>query len=244
MTSFADQTYIAVATVKTFTDRHAFIQQQLDRAGWQADWIFDGDAVDLNPEDPRYTLDSLPITAASLIEKNRVAMQRFLNSGRPFGLILEDDAMLKNGITQDLEPILAEFAAIDGPAIMTLGGADDRVDRAFLKYPRILVPRRITTTEAVLMNRDAANRRLQGYLSKPISLPLDHLYQKLDPTVGVEHFWVKNPLVQQASQQGLLASTIDNKRLRAGGLWRVLGLARFYSKRFRKQWLPRLLACL
>lgn len=232
---------MAVVSVRSFKARHEFMREQFLRHSLIVDWIFEADAVDLSDELQGYAVDTLSKPAISLVEKNRIAMQRFLATSAEYALIFEDDAILSRTFLDSLYQQLEYLETIEGAFALTLGGADDRVSRKFLRYPKPIVPRLISTTEAIVINRKAASQRLSSYFSSIIDLPLDHLYQKGDPSANIAHYWVKNPLVQQASQQGLLPSTIDAKRSRSGLVWAVFGQLRFWSKRFRKQWLPRLL---
>lgn len=234
------EVYLAIFSVRSFADRIANMSAQLAKTDFESvDWIFEADASSLNGSQlEHYNSNKLRLSEISLIEKNKIALRRFLESERPVALLFEDDAIFFRGFNLRAQEVFRAVANLPAGFVVTLGGSDDRVDYEFLAYPDELVPRVISTAEALLIDRKTAIDRL-AYLEKmTIDLPLDHLWQKYDLSVGLNHYWVKAPLVGQGSQSGFFSSQIDGKRAGKGIIFRLIGYARHLSKRVRKRGIP------
>lgn len=70
---------------------------------------------------PRFKRELMPNEVGCSLS-HRLALQRFLETGESFGLILEDDAVVDSDILRRLDEIVREFA----PELLKVGGHDDK----------------------------------------------------------------------------------------------------------------------
>jgi glycosyl transferase family 25 len=88
----------------------------------------------------------------------------------------------------------------------------------------------LPATDALVFDAEAARRRLGWIDAHRITRPADWLMREMDAAVGVRHWWLCRPLVEQGSMNGRFSSVLDEKR-RLRGRW--LNWARF---RWDKWW--------
>lgn len=92
------------------TDRRAFMEQQVAALGLSAERISAVTPADLNTR-----VDSLSASEQCVTESHRVAWRRLVESGAPYALILEDDAVLSPALPAFLEavaPLMAKWEIV------------------------------------------------------------------------------------------------------------------------------------
>lgn len=236
---------VYVLSVKTFSERHANINVQAEKLGLSIEYIWDFDASELTEKDMlKCNTDTLPPESISLVLKHFEAHRRLLKSTASTALILEDDVIMFTGFKSALEKYKQLSKQIDEPHLIFLGGADNKVPEKFLRAKHDpdagisdLIEHPMSTTEAYLTSRKAAQIRVDWLAVNQIELPADHLFQKIDPLIGIKHFWPPSPQATQGSITGKFSSTLDSSRKTKSSLFLNL---KYRYNRVRRQILPRL----
>jgi glycosyl transferase family 25 len=55
-----------------------------------------------------------------------------------------------------------------------------------------------------------------------VHLPADHLIREIDPALGIRHYWLRKPIVEQGSVTGMFDSVLDANRQRHSRAYNVL----------------------
>jgi glycosyl transferase family 25 len=127
-------------------------------------------------------------------------------------LVFEDDAVLGARFDAVVARALAEADRIDGPYLIYLGCGDNRYVGAGPGASALVAGGELPATDALVFNRDAAQRRLAWIESHRITRPADWLMREMDAQIGVAQFWLRKPVVEQGSMNGMFASVLDDKR--------------------------------
>ena len=237
---------VYVLSVKSFTERHANINTQAAKLGLNIEYIWDFDASELTEKDfQKCNTDILPPESISLVLKHFEAHRRLAQSNVNTALILEDDAILFKGFKSGLEKYVALSNQMPEPHLIFFGGADNRMPEKFLTaanknygQENDLIEHPISTAEAYLTSKRTAKMRIDWLMKNKIELPADHLFQHIDPQLGIKHFWPPSPLATQGSITGQFRSTLDASRKSKPSSFLSL---KYEYNRFRRQIVPRLL---
>lgn len=240
MTDLSDLTTYVV-TVKTFKDRQSHIHAQAERHNLKLQFIWDYDADTLSTEDfARVDVEKLPPKSISTVLKHMEAQKRLIASGDRFALVLEDDAILFPEFSATLDRILTSGHLPSEPFLLFAGGADNKVADAFLKAkPTDLVKHPLSTAEAYIIERSAAERRLEWCSENRIDKPADHFLTWIDQKLGITHYWTGVPLATQGSITGQFKTSLDASRGKHSPLFLWL---KYHYNRLRRQTLPRIFA--
>jgi glycosyl transferase, family 25 len=84
--------------------------------------------------------------------------------------------------------------------------------------PALLPGGLLPATDALVFDAEAARRRLAYLDTHKITRPADWLTRETDAAVGVPHYWLREPIVEQGSMNGRFDSVLDGKR-RVRGRW-------------------------
>ncbi len=205
---------VYVMTVKSFSDRIAHMQSELDRHGITFEFMFDHDAHEIDPAESErlFEKDRISRGAQSLILKNLATWRLALARQQKRILVLEDDALLDQDFTERF--VAAMQAANDLPEgwLIFLGGHDTKVpERYFLaKGPLVELP--VATTEGYVCDAESMRRRLAWVQDHKIDHALDLFLRHLDPQLGIRQYWLTQPIVEQGSVVGLFDSALDGQR--------------------------------
>ena len=228
-----------VMSVKTYTDRHQSIRRQAEKFGLDVEFVFEHDVNTLTPADrARFVEGALPDSTCSLVLKHLRAMELVLQRGLSEAVFLEDDALLFEDFIERLPAIKNNLPRGSDPALIFLGGADNKLDPRFLKASdqNILIESPITTTEAFWTNAEACRQRLDVLETQQIDLPFDHLLQSLDKQLGIIQYRPAVPAATQGSITGVFDTKLDESRGKRPSWFLKL---RYLWNRFRRQVLPR-----
>ena len=159
-------------------------------------------------------------------------------AARLVGRFHEDDALLFEDFLERLPAIKNNLPHNSEPALIFLGGADNKLDPRFLKASdqNTLIESPITTTEAFWTNAEACRLRLDLLATQPIDLPFDHLLQSLDKQLGIIQYRPAVPAATQGSITGVFDTKLDESRGKRPAWFLKL---RYLWNRFRRQTLPR-----
>lgn len=224
---------VYVLSVRSFADRIAHIEAELGRHGIGFEFVFDFDADAIPPAviDAVFEPSDLKRSHQSLVLKHIETWRRCVRQDLRRVLVFEDDAVLARGFADGLAEALAEADALDPGWLVYLGRGNNRYVGS--RGARALVPGGdLPATDAVVFDNEAARRRLAWLESHRIRRPADWLMREMDAAVGVRHYWLRTPLVEQGSMNGLFHSVLDEKR-RDRGRW--YNWARFRWDRWWKR---------
>jgi glycosyl transferase, family 25 len=212
---------VLVLSVRSFSERIAHMQAELSRhhIDFQFIFDFDADAIPASLIERTFAPSDLRLAHQSLVLKHIRSWQLTVERGWSSVLVLEDDAVLTRGFESGFAHVMREADALAGPYLIYLGCGDNRYLEGAKRSSRMLLPGGLLpATESLVFNCEAAERRLAYLRSHKITRPADWLTREIDAAVGIPHYWLRSPIVEQGSMNGLFESVLDDKR-KARGRW-------------------------
>lgn len=200
-------------------DRKIHMQKQCDAAGITAIYIEEHDR-DLLTEQQKAKFTGLKLGLVSLILKHVEAWRLISKGTRPWGLILEDDAILCDNFLSRFNTYMTEVPD-DFDILMINAGCDLHIPIVFIQPDKHIYLR---GTHATVWGGGGATRCTDGYvISKScatnlvtlfhtypsISLELDWLMNDFLRKLNAVVFWAEPNLVRQGSQTGLFTSSYE-----------------------------------
>ncbi len=227
---------VFVLSVKTFHDRIRHIESELARHGIQFEWIFEHDADELKQEeiDAVFAPSDLKRGHQSLVLKHIETWKRCVERGYRRVLVLEDDAKLAGDFGEVLAAAMSEADGLSQPYMVYLGCGDNKYVAGARRSPTMLVKpdSELPATDATVLDYSAALLRLEYLKRHRITRPADWLMREADGEMGIAHFWLRTPIVEQGSMSGQFASVLDDKRTDRGRAWAWM---RFRWDRWRRR---------
>lgn len=215
---------VYVLTVKTFAERIAHMRAELGRHGIAFDFVLQHDANELPPEVVATLFAPSRMRAAhqSLVLKHIAAWRDAANKGLQRILVFEDDVILARDFGERLDAAMRAAERLAPGWLVYLGGADAKVpDRYFLSEGP-LIPLPLTTTEGYVTDAAAIERRLAWLAEHRIAQPADHLMKSMDAALGIPHYWLRPPIVEQGSVTGIFPSVLDATRQKHSRAYNIL----------------------
>jgi glycosyl transferase family 25 len=205
---------VYVLSVRSFDDRIAHMKQEMARHGIEFEFVFEFDANAISDEviSRFFAPSDMKRPHQSLVLKHMETWRLCVVRNQRRVLVFEDDAVLSRGFAEGLERALAEADRIVGPWMIYLGRGDNRHVGAGRGDSALVRGGVLPATDALVFNREAAQRRLAWGEVNRIVRPADWLMREMDATIGVQHYWLREPLVEQGSMSGLFDSVLDEKR--------------------------------
>jgi glycosyl transferase family 25 len=203
-----------VLSVRSFDDRIAHMRREMARHGIDFDFVFefDANAIPDGLIGRMFAPSDMKRAHQSLVLKHIETWRRCVERGQRRVLVFEDDAVLGRGFASGFERALSETERLDGPWMIYLGRGDNRYVGAG-KGDSALVPGGVLpATDALVFNREAAQRRLAWLDANRIARPADWLLREMDSAIAVPHYWLREPIVEQGSMMGMFDSALDEKR--------------------------------
>lgn len=231
---------VYIITTRGNAQRIKSITEQGRKFGFAPKFLkcFDVDYLEARDMD-RFGVDLNP-RAASCVLKHIEAQSRLLASDCNVALVLEDDAILEENFNRRFHKIWSSARSLDKGWLISLGGSDDRLDKAHIRLdPNDLVTLPISTAEAYLFDRESAARRIEWLRQNKICLPADHFLKFVDQECGNIQYRPAEPLCAQGSITGLFPTTIDENRERHSMYYLAL---RYNWRRFYRRWIPKMWA--
>jgi len=227
-----------VLSVKSFTDRIEHIRAELARHGIDFEWIFEHDANELTPEqiDAVFAPSDLKRGHQSLVLKHIETWKRCVDKGHRRVLVFEDDAVLARDFERVFAEAMREADALDAPYMIYLGCGDNKYVEGAARSPTQLIApdSELPATDATVLDGRAAQLRLDYVRRQKVTRPADWLMREADAAMGVRHWWLRAPIVEQGSMNGRFASVLDDRRVDRGLAWNRI---RFRWDRLRRRWL-------
>jgi glycosyl transferase, family 25 len=210
---------VFVLSVRSFADRIAHIEAELARHRIGFDFVFEFDANAIPPQAIAavFAPSDMKLAHQSLVLKHIETWRRCAARGLRRVLVLEDDAVLARRFAAGLAAALREAESLAPGWLIYLGRGNNR--HVGGRSRQALLPGgELPATDALVFDAEAARRRVAWLESHRITRPADWLMREMDAAIGVRHYWLREPLVEQGSMNGLFASVLDDKR-RDRGRW-------------------------
>ena len=232
---------VYVIHVAKFTDRAAHVKAELGKFDIPFEFILahDADVLDQAVLD-RYLAPGGPLLPRdlSVILKHMDAFRRVATNRYPLALVLEDDVVLSERFNEELSAIVDEARGFDHPFTIQIGCANNMYVPEHLLQPgrRLYPANEVRAADAYLINAEAARRRLEWMENNRFDRTGPHIYNTIDPQLGIRIYWSSPTIVEQGSMNGLFRSTLPSKRENKP-LW--FWKWKFAFKRLRKKQLTR-----
>ena len=226
---------VCILSVKTFTSRIDSINRQLLPLGIPFQFVFRYDVEDFQNEalPAQFERDSiLTLPERSIVAKHIEAWQLALDSGKPYALVLEDDAILHPNFVDNLKQIIKQAKILKPGFLINLGGANSRVPLALYRNPQFFYPFPMETSEGYISDRLSMERRLDWLQKNRVDRSADHMTRHIDSVMSTVHLWPKQALVEQGSLFGAFKSSLDEGR--ASRIRQFLKFS-YESKKFRRR---------
>ncbi len=205
---------VYVLSVRSFDDRIAHVRREMARHGIEFEFLFefDPDAIPDHLIRRMFAPSDMKRAHQSLVLKHVETWRRCLQQGFRRVLVFEDDVVLSRGFPEGLAGALKEADRLAGPYLIYLGRGDNRYVGAGPGGSALVPGGVLPATDALLFNREAAQRRVAWVDAHRIARPADWLMREMDAAIGVPHYWLRDPIVEQGSMSGLFDSVLDEKR--------------------------------
>ena len=235
---------VFVLSVKSFRDRIAHIESELSHQGIAFEWIFEHDADELTTEliESTFAPSDMGPPQQSLVLKHIETWKRCVARGYRRVLVFEDDAMLASNFSQVFGAAMRAADEIEQPYMIYLGCGDNKYVRKYVRPAQrsdsvlVRTDLALPATDAIVLDQRAARLRLEYAAKHKITRPADWLMREADAAMGVAHYWLGEPIVEQGSMNGRFASVLDRKRIGRPRAWTWL---RFRWDRWRRRTLNR-----
>jgi glycosyl transferase family 25 len=204
---------IYVLNVKKFTDRRQFMEQQLEKFGLKAEFIFDWDVEDLTSEIINKYFSNSQLTPAqqSCALKHILALEKIATNQDTFALVLEDDAVLSNTFMQGLEHAVNQSVQFPGNKIIYIGSGGNFFTPKSQRKPGqyLYIGPRGRFTDSYLIDSKTAQKRLNWIRNNKISESIDNQFDLMDNQTDIKILWLEDPVVEQGSKNGLFQSALE-----------------------------------
>lgn len=214
---------VFVLSVRSFHDRIAHIENELRNHGIAFEWIFEHDAAELSPEliEATFAPSDMGPPQQSLVLKHIETWKRCVARGYRRVLVFEDDAMLAPDFTQVFGAAMRAADLIEQPYMIYLGCGDNKYVAPSQRSNSGLVKTNLAlpATDATVVDQRAARLRLEYVGRQKITRPADWLMREADAAMGVAHYWLTDPIVEQGSMNGRFESVLDRKRIGRSRAW-------------------------
>ena len=214
---------VFVLSVRSFHDRIAHIESELRKHGIAFEWVFEHDAVELSPEliEATFAPSDMGPPQQSLVLKHIETWKCCVARGYRRILVFEDDAMLAPDFVQVFGAAMRAADQIEQPYMIYLGCGDNKYVAPAQRSNSALVKTNLAlpATDATVVDQRAARLRLEYVGRQKITRPADWLMREADAAMGVGHYWLTDPIVEQGSMNGRFASVLDRKRIGRSRAW-------------------------
>lgn len=234
---------VYVLTVKSFSQRIAFIQAEMAKHGIAFSFVFDHDAVDMDPALVAATFAPSDLKGAhqSLVLKNIQVWRDSVAKGYKRVLVFEDDAVLSDDFAQVFDNAMRAADELPPGWMIFLGGMDTKVPESYFRAPGPLVELPVATTEGCVHDLLSMQKRLEWLESHSVTLAVDHLMRLIDPQMGIKQYWLRKPIVEQGSVLGIFDSVLDSSRQKHSRTFNIMrNRWNKFQRRTLKEWLVRL----
>lgn len=212
---------VLVVSVRAFHDRIAHMKAEMARFDIDVEWIFDFDPAQITSEllERTFAPSDLRLPHQSAVLKHIAAWRICAEREVRRVLVFEDDVVLSPDFPEVLAQAMAEADRLDHPYLVYLGCGHNRYAEGARQSPTMLVDGGpLPAAEAVVIDRAGARMRMDWLEQHKVTRPPDWLLREMDQELGIPHYWLREPVVEQGSMNGKFSSLLDEKR-RGRGRW-------------------------
>lgn len=215
---------VYVLTVKTFAERMAHIRKELGRHDIGFEFMLRHDADELQPAtiSDLFAPSKMRPAQQSLVLKHVAAWQDAAAKGLRRILVFEDDVVLARNFSERFVVAMTAAEKLSPGWLVYLGGADTKVPESYFLSAGPLIALPLATAEGYVTDAAAIAKRLEHLGKHKIHLPADHLIRSMDRTLGIPHYWLRPPIVEQGSVTGMFASALDANRQKHSRVYNIV----------------------
>ena len=204
---------ILVINVKRFVERRRHVEKQLARFDLRGAFIHDFDAEEISEELDRrwFAGGELNRGQKSCALKHIVALRRVVERGWQHCLVLEDDAVLADGFPEGVRAALAETRDQPHPYVIYLGAGGNFYTPASQRKPgrRIYPATKGRFADSYIIGAQEAAARLSRIETRPMTKPIDVVFDTVDRAAGIRFLWLEEPVVEQGSKLGVFRTSLE-----------------------------------
>jgi glycosyl transferase family 25 len=224
-----------------FVERKRHIRQALNEQRIAFEFVEAFDPKDITEDVERnYFVPHVQMSmgAKSCALKHVHVMEMMRDRQQPLALVLEDDLVLAKDFVSWVHAFLKEATNFVEGYTIQLGCANNMYvpGRQLIKGRHLYKQNEVRAGEAYLLDNLAATKRLDWIKKKKISMPIDHLFNKVDAEVSLVIYWSDPTLVEQGSMNGLFKTSLDAGRINKSAFRLKL---KFGWQRLRKKYIYR-----
>lgn len=205
---------ILIINPRDFVHRRESIEQQLRSLGLKYEFIHTYDACDLDPATTRrYFRHPYPNPShQSCAMKHLAALRLVVERNWERALILEDDAILAPDFIQGVRDAVSEASAITRPHVVYIGSGGNFYTPKSMRVPgqRLYKAPKGRFTDSYILGADTARLRVEWMGAHGIAGAIDVHFDTTDPKMGIEWYWLEDPVVEQGSKNGTFRSAIQS----------------------------------
>lgn len=235
---------VYVLSVKTFAQRIAHIEHEMQKHKITFRFMFEYDAAELDDTMLADIFGPSDMQKAhkSLVLKNIQVWRDAVAHDYHRVLVFEDDAVLAPDFSLRLEQALGSDELPSEGWLIFLGGMDTKVPDAYFLSKGPLVELPIATAEGCVSDICAMRRRLEWIEHNKITLPADHLIRRIDHDQGTRQFWLRHPIIEQGSVLGIFDSALDGSRQKHSRYYNIFrNRWNKLQRRYLREWIVRTL---
>jgi glycosyl transferase family 25 len=205
---------ILIINPRTFVERRDSIERQLRALGLTYEFIHTYDVCDLDPATiQRYFRHPYPnIANQSCCMKHLTAMRLVVERDWHNALIFEDDVILAPDFMQGVRDAVHESSAIKHPHVVFIGSGGNFYTPKSMRVPgqRLYKAPKGRFADSYILGADTARLRVEWIEQHGIAGSIDVHFDASDPKLGIEWYWLEDPVVEQGSKNGTFRSVIQS----------------------------------
>ena len=204
---------ILVINPKSFIDRRKNIERQLRSLGFPYEYVhaFDIDDLTADVTGMYFRNTILHPGQQSCALKHVQALRLICERNWQRALVLEDDAVLADNFSAELNAVLQDAVRLPEPRVLFVGSGGNQYipRREQVKGQRLYRSTRGRLAEAYVIGSQAARLRLDWIELNGIPLPIDNLFEQVDREREIAMYWLEPPIVEQGSKNGRFRSVLE-----------------------------------
>ena len=205
---------ILIINPRDFVERRLHIERQLQSLGLTYELIHTYDACDIDHlTTQRYFKQPYPpLGHQSCAMKHLAALRLVADRKWHQALILEDDVILAPDFVQGVREAVREASTIKNPHVVYIGSGGNFYTPKSMRIPgrRLYKASKGRFTDSYILDADTARRRVEWMEHQGIGGAIDVHFDASDPKLGIEWYWLEDPVVEQGSKNGTFRSAIQS----------------------------------
>lgn len=226
---------ILIINPRSFIERRESIERQLRSLGLTYEFIHTYDACDLDSATvQRHFRAPYPnLGNQSCAMKHLAAMRLVVERQWHRALILEDDVILAPDFIQGVRDAITESSAIMRPHVVYIGSGGNFYTPKSMRVPRqrLYKAPKGRFTDSYILGADTARLRVEWMDQHGIAGAIDCHFDASDPKLGIEWYWLEDPVVEQGSKNGTFQSAIQSAPPN------VIQRVRFWWEKIRRKYI-------